>query len=251
MPLVVALHGYGGSSTGVSSYLRMRAVAESRGFVLALPHGTRDRTGLSFWNATDGCCDLYGSDVDDSSYLLAVIHEVQHEYRIDPTRIFVLGHSNGGFMSYRMACDHADTIAAIVSLEGAMFHDASRCAPTDPVSVLEIHGSSDLTIRPDGGRFHGHRYPSTAATISEWAGFDQCAANGTQASAPLDLEDAPGAETSVSTHAGCKQASAVELWTIAGGSHQPAVSSAFANRIIDFLYAHPKATSWSQRVARF
>ena len=64
---------------------------------------------------------------------------------VDPYRIYVAGHSNGGFMSYRLACTHADRIAAIVSLAGATFDTPADCSPTEPVAVLQIHGTADDT----------------------------------------------------------------------------------------------------------
>jgi polyhydroxybutyrate depolymerase len=92
--------------------------------------------GARFWNATDACCDVDASGVDDSSYLAGLINEIGSHVAVDPRRVFVVGHSNGAFMSYRMACDHADTIAAIVSLAGAPPADPAACRPTEPVAIL-------------------------------------------------------------------------------------------------------------------
>src|SRR5262249_34359239 len=158
-------------------------------------------------------------------------------YTVDPKRVFVVGHSNGGFMAYRMACDHADQIAAIVSFEAAMFADTSRCMPKQPVSVLEIHGTSDTSIPFDGGATQGHAYPSATTSVNDWVTFDGCSNVPDTSSPPLDLVSSiPGAETSVTKFgSGCKPGGHAELWTVQGGVHIPPTSKEFASDVIDFL----------------
>ena len=108
--------------------------AERRGVITAYPDGTTDSTGSQFWNATDACCNFDGSSVDDSKYLVGVVAAIKAHVAVDPKRIYVMGHSNGGFMSYRTACDHADVFAAIISLAAATFAQRSRLQ-TDGASL--------------------------------------------------------------------------------------------------------------------
>ena len=105
---------------------------------------------------------------------MSIIDAVKAKYSVDPKRVFVLGHSNGGFMSYRMACDHADTIAAIASLAGATFDDPSMCKPSEHVSVLQIHGTADQTIKYTGDQIIGHTYPGAEKSVATWAKYDGC-----------------------------------------------------------------------------
>jgi len=241
MPLVILLHGYGASGAAQEAYFKLQALAEQRGFLYVHPDGTKDPGGSRFWNATDACCNLFGATVDDSAYLTSIIDHVQAKYSVDPKRIFLIGHSNGGFMSYRMACDHADMIAAIVSLAGATFADTSACKPSEPVSVLEIHGDADHTINYDGASIAGHTYPGAKTTVSTWASFDGCDPALRSVGPKLDLEaKIAGAETSQSAFNGCRSGSAVELWTVAGGGHIPPLSATFPSDVIDFLLGHPK-----------
>jgi polyhydroxybutyrate depolymerase len=240
MPLVVLLHGFGASGAIQEAYFQLQPLAEERGFLYVHPDGTINAIGRPFWNATDACCG-FASAVDDSAYLLALIEKVQADFNVDPKRIYLVGHSNGGFMSYRMACDHADKIAAIASLAGATFLDESKCKPSEPVSVLEIHGTADRTIPYDGGSIFGNKHPSAPATVATWAAYDGCAATNNEVTNALDLDATlAGAETSTLTYASCPSGIDVELWTIDGGAHIPARTSAMSTGIIDFLFAHPK-----------
>jgi polyhydroxybutyrate depolymerase len=180
--------------------------------------------------------------VDDSAYLEAIIEQVQATYNVDPGRIYLFGVSNGGFMSYRMACDHADKIAAIVSFAGATWLDAARCKPSQPVSVLEIHGTADEDVPFDGGQeYAGHPFPSAATTVAEWASYNGCGPNRAPTGLRLDLGSAlPGDETDVSRFDGCPAGGTVELWTVEGGTHILPFTSAFTPSVVEFLFGHPK-----------
>jgi polyhydroxybutyrate depolymerase len=240
-PLVVGLHGYTSNAAELEGYLRLMPESDRTGFVYAYPDGPEDQRGEQFWNATDACCDFHGSRRDDSGYLSALITRIQATYRIDRARVYLVGHSNGAFMSFRMACDHADQIAAIATLNGATWQDVGRCRPSEPVSVLAINGNADETILFAGGAINGAAYPSAARTVSDWVALDRCADAGSDAPA-LDLvTDRPGAETAVKTYSeGCAGGSTVRAWTIDGGRHVPSLGPGFAPALVDFLLSQRK-----------
>ncbi len=241
LPLVILLHGFGVTGAMQDDFFHFQDLADSRGFLMVSPDGTRNADGAPFWNATDACCG-FGATVDDSAYLAAVIRQVQSDYAVDAAMVFLVGFSNGGFMSYRMACDHADLIAGIVSISAATFLDPARCAPTEPVSVVEIHGTNDQTIAYEGATFEGTAHPSAQQTVAQWARYDACSDAPTVTEAALDLDRAQaGKETNMLRYDACAPGGAAELWTIAGGEHVPELSSSFSEAVIDFLFAHPKA----------
>ena len=135
LPLVVLLHGYSSSAAQTGGALGLGNLATSRQFFYAAPDGTVDAYGNRFWNATDACCNFGGSQVDDVAYLMAVVDDMASKYPIDPKRIFFIGHSNGAFMTQRMACEHAERLAAVVSIAGAQNNNLARCTPSEPVPM--------------------------------------------------------------------------------------------------------------------
>ena len=239
-PLVIMLHGYGVTSVSEEAYLGLLVESDKRGFLYVAPEGVKDATTSQYWNATDACCDYYGAKVDDSAYLSLLIKEIAAEYSVDARRVYVVGHSAGAFMAHRMACDHGDQIAGIVSLEGAMYQDVTKCPGTTPVSVLEIHGTADAIIAYNGGFIGVNAFPSAPTTVADWAKINGCGAANTSG-APLDLDmSLPGNETTITAYPGCKNGTSVQLWTVQGGAHFPTLSKTFAPGLFDFLYAQKK-----------
>ncbi len=241
-PLVIMLHGYGATPFVEDAVFGLTEFQASSDFLLAEPSGLIDSMKHPFWNATDACCDFDHTGVDDVAYLNAVIDDMQARYNVDPKRIFVTGHSNGGFMSYRLACDAAPRLAAIVSLAGAMWMDTTRCKPAAPVAVLEVHGDADTEVPYAGSTsFRGGSFPGAAQSVADWAAFNGCTGALAPTGRTLDLDATlPGAETSVSAYASCP-AGAAELWTIHGGQHVPNFQMpTWVQSIYAFMMAHPK-----------
>lgn len=148
-------------------------------------------------------------------------------------------------MAYRYACDRAGRVAAIVSQAGAMWSDLSRCKPTAPVAVLQIHGTADEMVPYAGGRTVNGTGPAVLSVheaVSAWVRFDQCKPAPEALTQTLDLvrdEMPPGpAETSVERWSGCR---GVELWTMHGAQHSPDLQyPAWPTALLDWLLGHPK-----------
>jgi polyhydroxybutyrate depolymerase len=242
-PLIIALHGHGSRGSEVAEQLGLQSLADSRGVLYAFPDGTLDgRT--RFWNATDGCCDFAGTNVDDVGYLRALLDDVGARYSIDPRRVYVIGFSNGGYMAHRVACDMADRVAAIVSVAGANWKDPERCHPSEPVAVLEVHSDTDEVVLYAGKEFTWdgklHVVPSAHETVATWAKRDGCSGSLAPFGQAVDWDEAvPGAETSMERYGGCSPGVDVELWTVHGGRHGPEHPKV-ADLAWGFLEAHPK-----------
>ncbi|MGC3993989.1 MAG: PHB depolymerase family esterase [Propionicimonas sp.] len=238
--LVVVLHGYTGEAVGTAQYLGLAAAAGPRNLVVAAPQGTTDAEGNTFWNASSACCNFDGSTVDDSAFLSTVITAVVAQFGVDPGRVFVVGHSNGGFMAHRLACEHADQVAAVVSLAGAM-DVAGSCDPSRPVSVLQVHGEADDTILFGGGSIQGHEYTSALTTVGRWRHLNECAGSGQRWTPGIDADTASeGADLTGTSWTGCADGTSVALWRIAGGSHVPSLTPAFTDALVDWLEAHAR-----------
>lgn len=242
-PLVMVLHGYGASGLAQNIFFNLGSIADKEGFFLVAPEGTVDGSGKQFWNATDNCCDFERKNVDDVAYLTGLVDEIGRYYAIDPKRVFLVGHSNGGAMSFRLGCDASERFAAIVDLAGPFFVDASRCKPKAPVPLLHMHGTADQTV-PYPPTSAGSRIPNpgAAATVATWAANNGCGATPDTSSPPLDLDlDQPGAETKISKFTGCRDAADVELWTLEGSPHIPFnLTKDLPSIVYRFLAAHPK-----------
>jgi polyhydroxybutyrate depolymerase len=243
MPLVILLHGYTNTGPEVESWMQFASVVDEYEFLYIYPTGTTDFLGNPFWNATDACCDLFGSGVDDAGYLHEVIAQMHLNYNVDPNSIHFAGHSNGGFMSYRMACDYADVVASIASLAGATYLDPGDCTAVLPVHTLQMHGTADGVIDYDGGCVPlGGCYPGAVQTAETWANYDGCSLVGQPDPNPIDIDGSiPGDETVIVRYdVGCLPGGSAELWTINGGPHSPTLSTDYRYLVIEWLLNHAK-----------
>lgn len=165
-PLVVAMHGFLGTGRNMRKKTGFDQIARRYGAVVAYPNGKRRR-----WN--DGRSP--GAKVDDVGYLTGLIRALVAQGRVDPERVFLAGHSNGGGMAMRMACAHPRLIRgiAVVATKSALNF---RCSGGAPVPALYIHGTLD-PILPHGGRVADSRLGgalSAEATMAHWHKRNRC-----------------------------------------------------------------------------
>lgn len=170
--VLFALHAYATApDVLVESYALVRQAAE-RGWLLVVPEGLRDAQGKVHWNASSACCGE-GPRQDDLAYLRAVLRDVGSHYRVDKTRVYALGVSNGGFMAHRWACSPEGELAGIVSIAGAaQGPDDPPCRPGRSVNVVEVHGTEDGVILYAGSHGGSNRYPSATEGARRWAALN-------------------------------------------------------------------------------
>lgn len=245
MPLVVLLHGYSADGQHQATYFDFDTAAERHGFVLAKPDGMIDGLGAHYWNAFKSCCADPSDPAppDDVAYLSDVVADIKGAFAIDAKRVYAVGHSNGGFMAHRLACDRAATFAAVVSVAGAV--DPASCSPSEHISVLEVHGDADTIIKYGGGTTPGNTnpYPSVDTTLATWAQKNGCTgARGATGKLDILCESGfPGDETAVESYASCPAGIDVSLWRMHQGDHVPNfLVPWWGDRVWSFLEAHPK-----------
>ncbi len=243
-PLVVSLHGYGGNSADHAAYVPLHQRVNIDRFALLLPNGTLDSQGNRFWNPTDRCCESGKTGEDDVAYLTGLVEEARKVREFGP--VYLFGYSNGGFMSYHMACKGLPGLRAVASLAGTSYVEDSSCDGAPPVSVLHVHGTSDSVILFEGARSEPDPkvdgdpafYAGAEEMVTRWrrrAGCDW--PERPQPYATLDLDQyVPGPETQAfRAESGCAEGIDIELWMGAGSGHSPGYGDDFVDALVGWL----------------
>ena len=233
-PLLIMLHSASTSGAHQERYMKLAPVAKKLGMIYIAPDGTVGADGRRVWNAAKACCQKSGAPVDDIAYISSLIEEIAVKVPVDRTRIYMIGHSNGAFMSLAYACS-TGAVAGVVSLAGALDSDYT-CASKKPFALLHIHGVADKTIKIDGGIMNGHAYTSARSTIAAVAKVNQCPAQSFSSAAYTKKDFDPsisGAETTVEKITGCL--APLEYWRIARGAHSPKLPSNYAEQVLRWI----------------
>lgn len=236
-PLWLNFHGYAMNAEWQAEVTGLEQAAEAFGAIVVHPEGTGVIAG---WNAGACCGNPALFDTDDVGFVVALLDRLEAELCIDADRVFASGFSNGGFLSHRLGCELADRFAAIGSVSGVLGVEA--CAPSRPMPVLALHGTSDVQVPYEGNPLLGF---SSAATSTEgWAARNGCDEAWTPTFAAGDVT----CERAV----GCEAGADVERCTIDGGGHQWPGGEAIAlsGKVTDdldatsalwaFFVAHPR-----------
>lgn len=191
LPLVIALHGSGGTGAGMASTTGFDAMADKYGFIAAYPDGIVGKN--HGWNALFGKPIPGGhgaqtDDVDDVGFIRILLDRLHQSYRTDPARVFVCGQSSGAYMAYRVAIDLADKIAAagVVngSLGGRLLDGKPSIVdippPKAPVSVIHICGGKDNLVKFNGGRTERVMVKSVPECVQYFVQANACASPGNE-----------------------------------------------------------------------
>lgn len=173
-PLLLAIHGGGGTARIHASMTLLAKLGADNGALVVFPEGTGV---IQTFNAGSCCGGAQTQNVDDVGFFSALLDDVQAHYPVDASRIYSSGFSNGGMMSYRLACTLADRIAGIAAVSGASGRldlDGNvyyGCTPTRPIRVLHVHATNDRNYPYNGGFGEGlsdTNFHPVEATIAEW-----------------------------------------------------------------------------------
>ncbi|MBZ0271826.1 prolyl oligopeptidase family serine peptidase [bacterium] len=176
-PVVLMFHGAAANARMAKSLHGIDRVADREGFVAVYPDGTGKNALLHTWNA-GGCCGYaVEHHVDDVGYVRDLLADLASRVEYDPARVFVTGLSNGGMMSYRLACAAPELFAGAASVSGPLA--VAECTPDRATPILHIHGTDDAFARYEGGV--SARAPkagalsSVAETLETWRAINDCA----------------------------------------------------------------------------
>jgi polyhydroxybutyrate depolymerase len=244
-PLVILLHGYGANAQAQDFIFGLRPRVTQFQFILILPDGTPGIGGQRFWDATPQCCNFTGTPVDDVGYLASLMEEAIDLYAVDPRRIRLVGHSNGGYMAYRYMCEHPVEIDRVAVLAGSTFLDAESCIDPQPIDVLHMHGTRDDTVLysanlPSDGNPSDVYTIGAEATVSRWADLSGCDAElelieRRDYHQRIRIDDDP-AETEILRAADCRAGNSIELWRGVGADHlYISVNDAWRDGVAAFL----------------
>jgi len=211
VPLVLNFHGYGSNAFEQMWYGDFRSISDTAGFLVVHPEGTL-LDGVTHWNVGGW---TIGSTVDDVGFTSALIDSLSAIYNIDEARVFSTGMSNGGFMSFLLACQLSERIAAIASVTGSMTPETyNNGNPQHPIPILQMHGTSDGTV-PYGGEVWTK---SIDDVLSYWTDYNNCNATPVVAAMP-DLDPNDGSTVEHFVYEGGDNDVVVEHYKITGGAH--------------------------------
>ena len=177
-PIVFVIHGFTGSAKQIMEYSGMNEVADREGFMVIYPQGTTDSEGNTFFNV--GYEFHKDSTIDDVSFIRNLFVLLSEEYSLKRKQGFATGMSNGGDMSYLLACTSADLFRAVAPVAGSlMVKTKETCDTQSSVSIFEIHGTGDLItlfygdMENNGGWGAYYDLPSTISFFAEAYNLDK------------------------------------------------------------------------------
>lgn len=182
-PVLFVFHG-GGGDMGFQStekYYKQISKSEESGVIAIFPNGySKFQSGkFATWNAGKCCGDARNKNVDDVDFIKELIQKVSSQLNIDKNRVFATGMSNGGMLSYRLACELSGLFKGVAAVAGT--DNTLECIPKNPISILHIHAQDDDNVLFFGGHGNGvkdktkvTKFNSVPATISKWIKLNGC-----------------------------------------------------------------------------
>lgn len=211
-PLLLCFHGYTSYANIIMAYSNFNAIADTANFIVVYPQGSL-LDGVTHWNVGGWTLN---STVDDVGFVNALLDQLLAEYAINPSRIYSTGMSNGGFMSFTLACEMSNRIAAVASVTGSMtVQTFANCDPLHPTPVIQIHGTADGTVPYEGNALWTE---SIENVISYWANYNNCDPEAIVTEVP-DIDTSDGSTVQHIAYLNGTYCSSVEHYKVIGGDH--------------------------------
>ncbi len=226
VPLVFNFHGYTSSAANQMRYGDFRKIADRDNFIIVHPMGTIGNDGQTYFNA-----QWRDDGVDDIGFTSALIDSISMNWNIDLDRVYSTGMSNGGFMSYTLACELSDRIAAIASVTGTCTIDQldNTCMPQKLVPIMEIHGTADAVVPYNGNTWMA----PIDRVIDFWVTLNECEVS-PHFTAIDDSDTTDGSTVEHYLYKNGKEGHEIEHYKIIGGGHTwPGASFGRSNKDID------------------
>lgn len=210
VPILFNLHGYTSNKEEQTVYGDFRTIADTANFIIVHPNGTFDLSNERWWNA-------FGvvSGPDDTDFIISLVNAVNQDYNIDLNRVYSTGMSNGGFMSFELACEASSVFTAVASVTGSMpLNKPSNCNASFPVPAMQIHGTNDAVVPYNGSA----QFESIENVVSFWVSQT----NSNQTPIEINIPDTDPNDGSTVVHYTYEDGdfgSSVEHYMVDGGGH--------------------------------
>jgi polyhydroxybutyrate depolymerase len=226
VPVVIDFHPLGGTGSSWEGSDGWKAKADANGFIVVYPNSYNSNNS---WNAGMCCQNAQQNSIDDVGFTRAIVTQLKGIACVDPKRIYATGCSNGGGMTYKVACDAADIIAAAAPVDFRCVYGGTTaspscqgCQPSRPISITHFDNTGDTSLVPYNGGMTsfaadcppnqsctGMGFPSAQANFTTWAQLDQCAGSAAALSG----------HSACQTYATCGDSAQVTMCVQQGGSH--------------------------------
>jgi polyhydroxybutyrate depolymerase len=208
-PLVLSLHGYTSNASQEELYTQGDVSADANNYIIAYPNGI-----ANYWNSWGPPGTIYGAD--DVKFLTALIDTISARYSVNPKRVYSCGISNGGYMTYTLACSLADRLAAIASVSGTMSnYTYANCNVTRKIPVLHVHGTTDHTVPYATGAANSI---GAEQTVAFWRDTDACARISDTTYLP-DINTGDSSTVQLIRYQNCPASNEVLFYKIINGGH--------------------------------
>lgn len=255
LPVVLIFHGGGSNAEQMIRFCGLNEKSDEAGFLAVYPSGTGVFLRMLTWNGGNCCGYAMRNNVDDVAFVRALLDDLAQVAKIDEKRVYATGMSNGAIISYLLASELSDRIAAIAPVAGPM--GTKDCNPKQPVPVIHFHGTKDEFASFKGGpspkSASGTNFYSVEHSVRAWVKANGCPSEPKVEKMPDKADD--GMTVIRKTYGPGRDGAEVILFAIEGGGHtwpgrEPGIQrlgkstrDISANDLMwEFFQRHPKSS---------